>query len=395
MQVSKKQKQWHVVSILAAIMLTVCFAVLGGGATKAYAETESKEAPVTSGLNLSIPEAEETELSNNRLEALKKQSMQEERDKRQAHLQASSFDWLEASGQETKAETVGRQKAVSETMSNVVVEEVESELKPKAKSAKSSKSSKSAQSSKTRKSKKKKTKTASEQEADPSSTEARMRAKRKRLEKEFGINLSDYGYTKYADPIEETDNKEELDQALEETSKKLAKKATKKGFYGIGGNPVRNQSEVRAVVHGEHKNVAKGNMIKLRLLDAVSIDGVEVPKNTFVFGRLSFAEGRAMIRLGHINYHDQILPFAASVYDRDGFEGLCVPDNVVDDTQKKAIGNTVSGLNLNLRTPMGVVNSATNALTSAVKTAVQSSVREYKITISANYVVTLKTNDKK
>ena len=41
-----------------------------------------------------------------------------------------------------------------------------------------------------------------------------------------------------------------------------------------------------------------------------------------------------MIKIENIQYRNTIIPFNASIYDQDGFEGLYTPDNIVDEAKR-------------------------------------------------------------
>lgn len=168
-------------------------------------------------------------------------------------------------------------------------------------------------------------------------------------------------------------------------------KETQKGFYGIeGSSSKKGSNNIRAVVHGEHANLRSGATVKMRLLDNIRIGEYRVPQNTFIYGKLSFSKGRAQIFVENINYNNNIIPFQGVIYDKDGFEGIYVPDNVVDETARKAGSSAVSAVDVNISSPSSIVNSGFNAVTGAIKSAVSGSVKEEKISISTNYLLTIK-----
>lgn len=167
-------------------------------------------------------------------------------------------------------------------------------------------------------------------------------------------------------------------------------KETQKGFYGIEGSSSSKGSAIRAVVHGEHANLRSGATVKMRLLDNIRIGEYRVPQNTFIYGKLSFSKGRAQIFVENINYNNNIIPFQGVIYDKDGFEGIYVPDNIVDETARKAGGAAVNSVDVNISSPSSIVNSGVNAVTGAIKSAVSGSVKEEKISISTNYLLTIK-----
>jgi hypothetical protein len=96
-----------------------------------------------------------------------------------------------------------------------------------------------------------------------------------------------------------------------------------------------------------------------------------------------------LIHIENVQYQNAIYPFRGTIYDKDGFEGLYVPDNRVDEATRKAGSQALS--NMNVRIPSAsLVASAANAALGAVQSVAQSSVSEQKISISSNYLVTIK-----
>ncbi|MBQ4032660.1 MAG: conjugative transposon protein TraM [Paludibacteraceae bacterium] len=344
MKISRKQMMVHVYSLFALVLVTVLFFILGGGSG------DKAEGHSDSVLNTSVPLATEQTISSDRFTAQRREEQRLQDYNRVESLQRNSFDFFNSdsnSPNSTSSAQVQNSSASGEKFSIV---------------------------------KQGKTKTAHKGGArnDKGSVkDSIMRLKRAQLEKELGINLSDYGYDKYT---EEThiDTEDEEDRA------------EAGGFYGLDSESDMFERDVRAVVHGSHENMTSGSIIKMRLIDDMEIDGVKIPMNTFVFGKLSFKSGRAMIRIQSINFHNRIIKFKGVVYDTDGFEGIYVPDNIISDTKDKAASDAIGGVNLNVSSKSKILNSAISAVGNAVKGAVSGSIRESKISISSNYMITIK-----
>lgn len=171
---------------------------------------------------------------------------------------------------------------------------------------------------------------------------------------------------------------------------KVDERERKKGFYSLQGEDVAKTSNIRAVVHGEHQNIKSGATVKLRLLDNIKIGETKIPKNTFLYGILSFSGNRAKITISNINYNNNIVPFRGTIYDKDGFEGIAMPENVVDNTVRQAGASAISSTDINISSPSSMISSGVNAVGSVIKSAVSGSVKEGKVSISTNYQVTIK-----
>ncbi len=358
---NKKQKDLHLLSLPVFALLLVSFWLLGGGSSSKTSEV----VVATDAINTSLPSASKQDMAEGRLAAMKATSERETKEKRRMRMQENSFSWLDMTSQGT---------ASSKEEASTAEEKVESapavnlntsipETKPVAVVPKTSETSKKSD--------------------KQSRKEAIMQEKRKNLEQALGVDFATYGL----DGVEQ--KQDEAPEVKEEPPVDEAP-AVKRGFYGLDKNNPNDDGHVKAVVHGLHKDVTSGSVIKMRLLEPVKAENVEIPRNSFVYGKLSFGSGRAMVRIENINFRNRIIPFTGSIYDRDGFEGLYVPDNAISETKKNATGQAVSSTDVRVNSPVSMLNSAANAVTGAIKSAVSSSVRETKITISSNYLITIK-----
>ncbi len=330
----KQQKFLHVVSVMVTICALLLFYILGGGSSD---DVASQEDP-SDGINLDIPQAVTQELSDSRLEAVERASQTEEdNDRMQRRQQSSSFEWVQSS---------------SDTLpliSTPTLTETSAE-KPLAKRSVST--------------------DAKEQEKQQF-----IASKYQELAQRYGIDISS------------TSNETSSAEKSDAPNVKITNPSTP-GFYGLATTS-DIPTDIRAVVHGEHRDLAHGAIVKLRLLDDIIINKTPIPANTFLYGQLSFRERRAIIRIDNILYQRMVFPFTGSIYDKDGFEGLYVPDNRIDDATKKA-GAQILG-NTDLRIPsVSFLGSAANAVVGAFQSVAQHSISQQKINISSNYLVTIK-----
>lgn len=342
---NKQQKFLHAVSLLVTAFVIVCFFLLGGGtAQKPTIPLEQAQ----HGINVSVPEADANELSANRLEAVLRQTEENSSNERINRMQqASSFRWLDT----------------PPTDSLPKHDEVAVQVEP--------------------------TKAPSSQRAVPKKTSAQLTpeqekqqfiaATRRQLAQKYGIELPEE-----SEPTPASNPQQQPSATVASTSTP--------GFYGLE-SPAPAATDIRAVVHGEHRNVERGAIVKLRLLDNIVINGTTIPANTFLYGQLGFASCRATIRIENVQYGGVVYPFVGTIYDKDGFEGLYVPDNRIDEAARKA-GSQALG-NVNVRIPgASFITSASNAVVSAVQSVAQQTISEQKINISSNYLVTIKQTSK-
>ncbi len=336
----------HVYSVFASVLVIVAYFVLGGGT-----QTDVNAMNKTYDINMSIPDSKENDLAEDRFVAEKREEIRSQEQSRMDMMQQKSFNIVHK---------------------DTIVKSDRARKKPQARSCHSFTNKRISESENTK-----------ETESKYEKKSTIMRKKRAQLEKELGVNLSDYGYTKYETPKAEVAQVVTEDEVIEE-------KSGSRGFYGLESETDDFEGDVRAVVHGDHKNMKAGSIIKLRLLENLVVDGVTVPRNTFVYGKLSFGNGRGTIKIQNINYRNKILQFKGTVYDSDGFEGIYVPENIVSDTKNKAASAAIDGVDVKVGSKSKIINSTISSLGNVIKNAVQGSIKESKISISSNYSVTIK-----
>ena len=99
---------------------------------------------------------------------------------------------------------------------------------------------------------------------------------------------------------------------------------------------------VQAVVDGDQ--VVKANSrIRLRLTTSVSLPGSKIPKNTVVFGTISFQPNRALITIEQLKHH----PVTIIAYDlQDGLEGIYVENNFRAQASSEVMDDVLQDINI-------------------------------------------------
>lgn len=226
----------------------------------------------------------------------------------------------------------------------------------------------------------KKEETESVEEKIQRQKKAAMAKKRKRISEQTGIDITE---------------KEEVEDKKVTTSPSIVEKKTEtkknKGFKPMGGKGANNSSHsIRAVIHGEQKDITTASQVKIRLLDNVNVAGISIPRNTMVYARASFTANRILLNIESIAYNDNVYPFDAQIFDVDGFEGLYIPDNAVNDAGKETTSNTLSGEGVGITTTQRTLSKIITTTSSAVKSAASNKIRETKVTLPANYKIIIK-----
>lgn len=366
----QKQKFYHVSSIIVFVASILFFYLLGGG-------TESEKVVVeTGGVNTDIPEiGNNVKIGNSKIDNVRISEALDERKKRKEGIANSSFEWFYNDTLSSKTPSSSLESNEDQLMkaleeSDKLIAEIKMPGEVKTETNKTSSSSSSNY-----------TPTTAEQRRAAFEEDKRRRIEK--IQKQQDSILA--AYDKKPEVKKEEVKAEPVEKAEIETKKKQG------GFYSIEGESKAKSNNIRAVVHGEHKNLQKGSVVKLRILDNVILGEHKIPKNTFVYAKLSFGSGRAQLTIDNINLDHFIIPFRGVIYDKDGFQGIYVPDNIVDDTKREVGANAIQDINLSGIPGGSLVSSAVNS----IQRAASGSVKEERISISTNYLVTIKQENTK
>ncbi|MFY0255305.1 conjugative transposon protein TraM [Chitinophaga sp. 30R24] len=150
---------------------------------------------------------------------------------------------------------------------------------------------------------------------------------------------------------------------------------------------------VRAVV-SESKEVTDGSKVKLRLLEDIYVNGVLVPKNTFVYGKGILKEGRFAISIKSIQSSNSILPVDLSVFDLDGIAGIDVNANMATEVAKQSADQAIQTLSISSLDPSIGAQAATAGI-QAAKSLIGRKVKVVKVNIRSGYEVLLIDNNVK
>lgn len=175
---------------------------------------------------------------------------------------------------------------------------------------------------------------------------------------------------------------------LQNTSNSAVKQGTN-SFYSLdeemGNEEIQNA--VEAVVH-ETQTIVNGSIVKIRLVNDVFINGVLIPRNSFVFGTASLNGERLEIKISTIKYQNNICPVELSVFDIDGIKGIYIPGTINRDVAKASADRSMQSVGLS-----GVSDSwgaqAAGMGVEAAKTLLSKKVKLIKVAVKAGYKVLL------
>ncbi|MGO3719353.1 MAG: conjugative transposon protein TraM [Mesonia hippocampi] len=132
---------------------------------------------------------------------------------------------------------------------------------------------------------------------------------------------------------------------------------------------------IYAVVDGDQ--VVKANSrLRMRLTKAATINSKQIPKNTPIYGFISFQPNRVLIEIENIKHH----PTKLKAFDlQDGSEGIYVENNFRAEVASEVVGDMVDDINI-----AGVPQ------VSGFKKIFQRNHRNVKVTVLNNYRLILK-----
>lgn len=348
----------------------VIFAALGGGEP-----APGNDGVMAEGFNNSLPDANVESVSDSRIEAARRE---DERRKREEMLgtSGSTFNLLEV---ENKKEIERREDF--DSLAQETQQETKGEIERQMMAVSNSGVSNVPDTNMTQR----------EQE--------RLAIREKRRAEAYSKVQEMYGKEIFPDKEEKADNKK-VEPKNEPVAQKEETPAKKKaGFNSLNtkGPQVAGNS-VKAVVHGTHKNLTVNSPVKLRLLEPLKIGDVTIPRNSFIYGKVAFAESRLLINIDNVSYQNSVLPFKGEVVDaEDGNRGIYVPDNGVDEAMKESQAGAVSetpSINARGGSVSGIATRIAERTGGAIKNAVVKSVGKNKVSISENYMVKIRLREK-
>lgn len=166
-------------------------------------------------------------------------------------------------------------------------------------------------------------------------------------------------------------------------------KKTSAQFYGLEKASTHNEEiSVEAIVH-HAQTMVDGAVMKLRLSDEIFINGIAVPKGSFVYGIVSLNGERLECEVTSIRLGNQLFPVKLEVYDMDGLPGIYIPGAITRDVAKNSVDNAAQMLEVTALDP-SLKAQATNAGLGAIKTLLSKKVKLVKVTVKDGYKVLLK-----
>ncbi|MBF4487767.1 conjugative transposon protein TraM [Flavobacterium sp. CSZ] len=149
----------------------------------------------------------------------------------------------------------------------------------------------------------------------------------------------------------------------------------------------QGQNAIEAVIHLT-QSIVDGSLVKLRLCNEVLIQGVEIPRNSFLFGTALLKAERLEIKITNIKYGNSIFPVELAVYDLDGIEGIYIPGAINRDVAKASADRSIQTLGVASLTDSWGAQAAGMGI-EAAKSLMSKKVKLIKVMVKAGYRVLL------
>lgn len=167
-----------------------------------------------------------------------------------------------------------------------------------------------------------------------------------------------------------------------------------RNFFTAGKTRETRQSvnSIRACIH-ETQTVSIDNAVRIRLLDAVKIARLVIPKGTVLTAIAKFQGNRLQLHISSIEYQGNIIPVEITAYDLDGQPGLAVPYSPERGALTEIaanMGNT-AGTSISLSSTAGqqITSDLSKSVVQGISGYFSKKVRMPKITLKAGYRVFL------
>ena len=136
---------------------------------------------------------------------------------------------------------------------------------------------------------------------------------------------------------------------------------------------------IYAVVDGD-QTVKVNSRLRMRLTKVALINGKQMPKNTLVFGFISFQPNRAIINIENIRHH----PIKLKAFDLlDGSEGIYVENNFRAEATNEVMDDIIGDINIPSVPQVGGITKV-----------LRRSNRNLKVTVLNNYKLILKADNR-
>lgn len=155
------------------------------------------------------------------------------------------------------------------------------------------------------------------------------------------------------------------------------------------------KNTIKACIH-DNQTVMNGQNVRLRLLEALQVGNIIIPKNTHLTGIAKVQQERLDIDVESIEYNGNIFSVELTVYDTDGQKGLATPTTLERQSITEGAANIGAGLGstftINQNAGSAIVSDLTRGVLQGGSQYLSKKLRTAKVNLKANYQVMLFSN---
>ena len=155
------------------------------------------------------------------------------------------------------------------------------------------------------------------------------------------------------------------------------------------------KNTIKACIH-DNQTVMNGQSVRLRLLEALQVGNIIIPKNTHLTGIAKVQQERLDIDVESIEYNGNIFSVELTVYDTDGQKGLATPTTLERQSITEGAANIGAGLGstftINQNAGSAIVSDLTRGVLQGGSQYLSKKLRTAKVNLKANYQVMLFSN---
>ncbi|MFT7032580.1 MAG: hypothetical protein ACJA2S_001081 [Cyclobacteriaceae bacterium] len=148
-------------------------------------------------------------------------------------------------------------------------------------------------------------------------------------------------------------------------------------FFSVNPNLLDTTTETSLQVEIDGEQTVKVNdRLQMRVFESKMIKGVEIKKNSLIYGIVSFKPNRVVLKVENIAG----ISIKLQAYDfADNLEGIYIKNSLKEEAYKKVLGNVINDINIPGVPQIG-----------GIKNVFQLSNRKIKVTVNTNYKLILK-----
>lgn len=160
----------------------------------------------------------------------------------------------------------------------------------------------------------------------------------------------------------------------------------------VGTASTTEKNTIAACVHG-NQTIIDGQAVRLRLLEAMEVAGMVIPRNTVIVGAAKIQGERLGIEITSLEYGGTIVPVELAVFDSDAQEGIFIPNSMEVSAAKEVAANMGSSLgsSINISTDAGaqLASDLGKGVIQGASRYITKKMRTVKVHLKAGYRVML------